>query len=106
MLRGGRPKIEQERVPRSTANPKRAPRGSQRRNFMMRHLWYCGWGTAGLAGLAKLYEQAPDLAKKVTPLYISAWLAGAIVLPPYISRKKGAQKTEASKVEDEVVVKM
>lgn len=108
MLRGGRPKVEEERTPRTPRTPRvpRTPRSNRKKSFLMRHFWYCGWGTAGLAGLAKLYEKNPELAKRVTPMYISVWLVGAVALPPYMARRPIGSKKPSTEDEKDVVLKV
>lgn len=83
-----RPQIEHERVPRTRREVKK-------KSFLMRHLWYCSWGTVGIAGIAAIYERSPALARKILPFYITIWVAGAVGLPPYLA-KKGEQSKDAA----------
>ncbi len=90
-MRYGRPKVEEtptreppQRVPRTRKTKKPTKKG-----FLAKHIWYCGWGVAGLTGLSMLYEKYPEVAKKILSIYILLWVTGGLIGPAVISRQKG-----------------
>jgi len=93
----GRPQIREKPTPAPLRVPrKRRKRKEKPKNFLMRHVWYNGWGVIGLTGLALFYENKPEWAKKSVSVYIFLWLAGAISLPSFLSSRKNPEEGDQS----------
>jgi hypothetical protein len=85
--------------------PRKRKRLDKSNSFLSRHIWYCGWGLIGLAGINAIYEKSPNLAKRISSIYISLWLFGAIYIP-YMIRNTPENGAEAKQLNESEAVKL